>query len=1004
MLSLCMIVKDEEENLDKCLKSVAEFVDDIVIVDTGSTDSTKAIAKQYTKKVYCFEWCNDFSKARNFSISKAYNDWILILDADEILYNIDKEKVYSFIENNERVVGRIKRTNTFEDEKGIKKYIERVNRLFNKNYFQYDGIIHEQVVSKVDNTYETEPIEIEVSHIGYLNEVLNRTNKLERNINLLSSAIRDNTQDPYLYYQIGKSYYSQKNYEKAYVSFLQAMKLELNFKLEYVEDLIESYGYNLLKCKKYKEALNLKKYEDYYGVLPDYNFLMGLIYMNNSIFEEAIKYFKKCLGEKEGKIEGINTYHSNYNIGVIYETLGFENEALCFYKKCGEYNIAKKRIDKIMSNKCLQVEVDFKNINRIKKYIKQYIETNKLMEAKYLLDEAIKVEKEDIELYSMKAVLEIMENRLQDAEDTLRHALIIDDKNFDILYNMGYLYEVKKDNDLSIDFYLRALKVCESEEIRKDLALYINNLNQGKEECEYSNERVKEQIQILIDKGCIREAKETLKQYEKIVFDDIEIYFIKANIELINNNIDEAKNILNEGLYRYGEDFDLLFNIAYLYKATGEKKLSIEYCQKALRNASTEEMKSKVYKVLSELGEKEIEKNFFKDIKLKEKGEKLKVVFFPYKVSMWDSLATVYEAASEDPNCTVNVVPIPYYQLLQDKAVHTYEGESFPSDIPITHYSDYNIEEENPDIVFVHNIYDQYNTITRVYEKYFTCNLKKYTDMLVYIPYHIPSLFPPYGKEATYTMPSAKNVDKIVLINDILKENAINDGIPESKLISLGSPKIDSMVRNLKVNRYYPIEWEEKIAGKTVYVLDTGCLHFLNNTFSKIEEITNILNITNLNKNTAIIWRPHPLTKTALMKYSPELLQYYNTLTEEHIKGDNKLYNNVILDETDNYLYALNASDVLISGNGSLLGAYLLTEKKIIFLDKEMPKGSVVPENTFYYFYNETESWYELIEKINSGYDPLAKNRKGVASSIYKNLDGTCGEKIYGLVKSMINK
>ena len=95
MLSLCMIVKDEEAALARCLDSVKEYVDEIVIVDTGSKDSTKQIAKKYTEKIYDFKWSSDFSAARNFSLSKAYGSWILVLDADEAM---DRKSVKSMLE------------------------------------------------------------------------------------------------------------------------------------------------------------------------------------------------------------------------------------------------------------------------------------------------------------------------------------------------------------------------------------------------------------------------------------------------------------------------------------------------------------------------------------------------------------------------------------------------------------------------------------------------------------------------------------------------------------------------------------------------------------------------------------------------------------------------------------------------------------------------------------------------------------------------------------------
>ncbi|MCM1245250.1 MAG: glycosyltransferase family 2 protein [Roseburia sp.] len=94
-ISLCMIVKNEEKVLERCLKSIADLMDEIVIVDTGSTDRTKEIAGKYTDKIYDFEWIDDFSAARNFSFSKATKDYIYAADADEVL---DEENRQKFLE------------------------------------------------------------------------------------------------------------------------------------------------------------------------------------------------------------------------------------------------------------------------------------------------------------------------------------------------------------------------------------------------------------------------------------------------------------------------------------------------------------------------------------------------------------------------------------------------------------------------------------------------------------------------------------------------------------------------------------------------------------------------------------------------------------------------------------------------------------------------------------------------------------------------------------------
>ncbi|WP_371362940.1 hypothetical protein SRRS_39580 [Sporomusa rhizae] len=344
-LSLCMIVKNEEELLSKCLEKIFSHVSEIVIVDTGSTDKTKEIAQQFTDRIYDFEWCNDFSQARNFSISKASNDWILVLDADEIVTEFDVNILKSLEKVEELTVGRIKRINSIEDKWGPTQNTERISRLFNKRWFHYEGIIHEQIVQKdSDKSYKTIPVGITVDHVGYDKEVVNKKSKLNRNITMLQQAITTNSNDPYLHYQLGKSYYMAKEYQQAHGSFQISLSLPLNFAYEYVQDLIESYGYTLINTEKYQQALQIEQYSVYYQNSPDFNFLLGLIYMNNALFSKAVESFHNCIGMKEGKMQGVNSYLANYNIAVIYEILGYSKEARAYYEQCGTYQPAKSRL------------------------------------------------------------------------------------------------------------------------------------------------------------------------------------------------------------------------------------------------------------------------------------------------------------------------------------------------------------------------------------------------------------------------------------------------------------------------------------------------------------------------------------------------------------------------------------------------------------------------------------------------------------------------------------
>ncbi|MBU5427804.1 flagellin lysine-N-methylase [Tissierella pigra] len=349
-ISLCMIVKDEENFLGNCLNSIHEYVDEIIIVDTGSKDKTKDIAMKFTENVYDYIWCDDFATARNFSISKASNDWILVLDADEMVTSFDAVKVKEFMKDDNLKVGRIKITNIIDSQQTNIKSTEWVSRFFNKKEFYYEGVIHEQITHKSKKQYKVGKIGINVEHLGYKKEIIEIKCKIQRNKDLLMKEIVKNPNDLYLCYQLGKTYYLAGEYDIACDVFDKALELCDSFKYPYVEDLIVSYGYSLVNCERYNEALELEAYNKYFEESSDYNFIMGLIYMNNAKFDKAIERFKSCIGNKEGRIDGVNSYLPNYNIAIIYEVSGDIDIAQKYYSRCGKYKLAEDRLKEININ------------------------------------------------------------------------------------------------------------------------------------------------------------------------------------------------------------------------------------------------------------------------------------------------------------------------------------------------------------------------------------------------------------------------------------------------------------------------------------------------------------------------------------------------------------------------------------------------------------------------------------------------------------------------------
>ena len=136
-LSICIITKNEQENIERCLKSLMPYEMEIIVVDTGSIDNTKDIVQRYTDKVFDFEWCDDFAAAKNFAISKTSNDYVIMLDSDEYIDKFEESELIRTIGNNSDKVGRIQIKNVFKKTDPCKESREWVSRIFNKKSYEF---------------------------------------------------------------------------------------------------------------------------------------------------------------------------------------------------------------------------------------------------------------------------------------------------------------------------------------------------------------------------------------------------------------------------------------------------------------------------------------------------------------------------------------------------------------------------------------------------------------------------------------------------------------------------------------------------------------------------------------------------------------------------------------------------------------------------------------------------------------------------------------------------
>lgn len=397
-LSVCIIAKNEEKNIRRCLESLKSYNFEIVVVDTGSTDDTEKIAQQYTDRVFHFQWKNDFSSARNFAISKSTKTYVMSMDCDECIDYIDVKKLQNLLVERKKQVGRIKIRNHLTKNGTGQENTEWINRIFSKELFHYEGCIHEQVTAMNGEEYETYQAPVVILHTGYDLPENERKQKAERNIKLLQQELQrlliaflqkqdafvnviddvglknddennkrcvqgifsmieagndlavklqHEEQLPYILYQLGKGYYMAGDYTEACTYFSCALSFDLNPKLEYVIDMVETYGYAMLNSDQAANALFFENIYEEFGNTADFQFLMGLIYMNNARFEDAVSEFLKATKHSASRNIGANSYMAFYNIGVIYECLGRADEAKQYYEMCGGYEPAERRLKEL---------------------------------------------------------------------------------------------------------------------------------------------------------------------------------------------------------------------------------------------------------------------------------------------------------------------------------------------------------------------------------------------------------------------------------------------------------------------------------------------------------------------------------------------------------------------------------------------------------------------------------------------------------------------------------
>lgn len=311
-------------------------------------------------------------------------------------------------------------------------------------------------------------------------------------------------------------------------------------------------------------------------------------------------------------------------------------------------------------------------------------------------------------------------------------------------------------------------------------------------------------------------------------------------------------------------------------------------------------------------------------------GKKL-IVFLPYKASMWDSLESIWMAADKDKeHCDTMVVPIPYCDRNPDATVARwhYEINDFPKYVPVIDHRTVDLAKLHPDVIFIHNPYDNCNAVTSVDMQYYSRYLKNYTDNLVYVPYFVvgDTISPHFCQT-----PGVINADHVIVQDENIKEQYEKyypgGNPPAGKFLALGSPKFDKVQHTTRADYTLPPEWSRLIKGRKVVLYNTSLTTMLNYTSFFCRKLREVFDFFRQRQDVVLWWRPHPLLRATFESMRPDYYDEYCALEQQYRNEGWGIY-----DDTPDVDRAIVCSDAYYGDlASSLVWLYRVTGKPMLF-------------------------------------------------------------------------
>ena len=978
VLSISVLVSNNRrDTIEKCMESLVPLrkavPSELIIVDTGCTDGSVDIARKYADKVVQFTWCKDFSAARNAGLRECTGEWFLYLDDDE--WFEDVSELIAFFRGVEEdycdALWYIQRNyDNFEGTVYTDAYVGRCVKLTPETEFR--GKIHEwleplpKLIKKVGSY---------VHHYGYVfKSEEDRQKHIQRNLSLEEAAVQENPEDVRMCCQLVQEYRAASMEERAEKLARETL---LHTKYERTNSFVQ---YLLLAIPKIyaetgreEEALGeyarLEKeevllHQSRLAIYCERAYIYGRINQAKEAMEESLKYLKEygvVPGENEPRefpIMDFEQYRSKFTHQKVVK-VGLTGAGLAT-----EY----QRTDRLFAAVDWGYDIDL-SVKYIQVLGQCYMATG---EADRLIRVLKRVLKEEELLMPVCAMLHTIYEECGPGRPAFLEALESlqqRDGNFayfHLLYteNNG----ITTEQDIA-DYY-------EKSDRKYDAEVALLFLNKAKQRMQL---RTKYNRMGRIESS-VKEYVRWARKYTEAVTEDgawnrgelpqeaPELWFARI-MELAFDVADMAEygKLLKEAL-SYCPVF-----LPEVKALLAEKEMQTlaaqvkEAAQAQFTAGKPEEAQAmlaelvtmvpwdgETVELLHSLAGEDGEQQTVSDAEKTGKKRK-EVVFLPYKASMWDSLESVWKAAAADPECDAYVVPIPYYDKNPDgsfKQIH-YEGDQYPADVPVLWYEDYDLAARKPDVIFIHNPYDECNYVTSVEPAFYSKNLRKYTDKLVYIPYFVLGEIDPEDEEAVErmahfcTLPGIVHAHKVIVQSENMRQayikvmtkfaGAHTKAIWEEKILGTGSPKLDKVSSVTRDDIAVPEEWQPILtkpdgARKKVILYNTSVSALLEQGEAMLKKMRDAFRVFRENREEiALLWRPHPLVQATIESMRPQMWEEYRALVEDYKTEGFGIY-----DDTADLNRAIALCDAYYGDGSSLVQLCRKAGKPVMIQNVEM--------------------------------------------------------------------